>query len=193
MNSLGHDSFRIELIENYPCESKAELLRREGIIIRELEPTLNANVAGRTVQEYRQEKAELIAMLNKKWKKEHDEAVKKYMKEYCKTYYTQHKDDLMCSFKEYYENNKDKLLNYHKEYREKNAETIKEKRKDFYDMNKQTILEKQKEYRARNRDTILAKMKEKITCHICSSTYNVHNRLRHERTKKHLHALEQQS
>ena len=44
MNSLGMDSFNIELIEDYPCKSLNELHRREGHGIRELHATLNTFV-----------------------------------------------------------------------------------------------------------------------------------------------------
>ena len=49
---LGIDVFRIELVENYPCQSTAELNRREGELIRELKPNLNKNIAGRADSEY---------------------------------------------------------------------------------------------------------------------------------------------
>jgi len=54
MHELGIDKFYIELIENYPCESKEELCKREGHFIREI-GTLNSSVAGRTKDMYYQE------------------------------------------------------------------------------------------------------------------------------------------
>jgi len=41
----------IELYENYPCENKKELEKREGEIIKEI-GTLNNRVAGRNAKEY---------------------------------------------------------------------------------------------------------------------------------------------
>ena len=52
MNELGIDKFYIELIENYPCESKEELCKREGHFIREM-GTLNSVIAGRTQKEWK--------------------------------------------------------------------------------------------------------------------------------------------
>ena len=49
---LGFDDFYIELYENYPCNSKEELNKREGEVIREI-GTLNSNIAGRTKEEYK--------------------------------------------------------------------------------------------------------------------------------------------
>jgi hypothetical protein len=42
----------IELIEEYKCDNKMELLKREGEIIRATDNTVNKNIAGRTLKEY---------------------------------------------------------------------------------------------------------------------------------------------
>jgi hypothetical protein len=49
----------IELYENYPCENREQLCKREGEVIREI-ATLNINVAGRTFQEYKIENADWL-------------------------------------------------------------------------------------------------------------------------------------
>ena len=54
MNETGIDNFEIELIEDYPCETKEELRKREGNIIKAM-ATLNQRVAGRTPAEYNKE------------------------------------------------------------------------------------------------------------------------------------------
>ena len=48
------DDWYIELYEVYPCENKQELCKREGEITREI-GTLNYEIAGRTLVEWRQE------------------------------------------------------------------------------------------------------------------------------------------
>ena len=63
MNELGTDDFYIELYEHYNCNSKEELNRREGELIREI-GNLNHAIAGRTKNEYVKEEKEKI--------KEHD-------------------------------------------------------------------------------------------------------------------------
>jgi len=42
----------IELYEDFPCERREQLVKREGEVTREI-GTLNKNIAGRTRQEYR--------------------------------------------------------------------------------------------------------------------------------------------
>ncbi len=64
VNEIGFERFRIELIEDYPCQDKYQLRQREGHFIRLL-GTLNVCIAGRTVNEwyidfYAQNKEKLI-------------------------------------------------------------------------------------------------------------------------------------
>jgi hypothetical protein len=67
---LKYDSVKIELVEIYPCNSKEELLQREGFYIRN-NNCVNKCVAGRTAKEYREV---------------HKEKMKEYQKEYQKEY-----------------------------------------------------------------------------------------------------------
>ena len=72
----------IELYEDFPCERREQLVKREGEVTREI-GTLNKNIAGRTRQEYRIEEREKI--------KEYDERTKEHKKEYSKYYREQNK------------------------------------------------------------------------------------------------------
>jgi hypothetical protein len=78
----------IELYEEYPCENKKLLNKREGDVIR-LIATLNKNVAGRTYDEYLVENAERIKEKGKKYSIENAERIKQYRLEskviYCMT------------------------------------------------------------------------------------------------------------
>ena len=49
------DNWYIELYENYPCNTREELNKREGEIIRMI-GNLNKNIAGRTLKEYDDER-----------------------------------------------------------------------------------------------------------------------------------------
>jgi len=53
INEIGFDRFRIELIEDYPCEDKYQLRQREGHFIREF-GTMNMKIDGRTRKEYQE-------------------------------------------------------------------------------------------------------------------------------------------
>ena len=51
VNEIGIEHFYIELIEDCPCETLEQLLKREGHYIRKM-GTLNHKIAGRTGKEY---------------------------------------------------------------------------------------------------------------------------------------------
>jgi len=73
----------IELIENYPCDNKEQLNRREGEIIRERQ-CVNQKIPGRTILEYRQDNPELIKSYKQKYRETHREELRAKSKEYCK-------------------------------------------------------------------------------------------------------------
>ena len=79
MNELGINNFYIELYENYKCNSKEELNRREGEVIRDI-GTLNSNITGRTPQEYRKDNKEHY----KEWCEKNKIKLKEYNLEYKK-------------------------------------------------------------------------------------------------------------
>jgi len=120
MTALGKDKFHIELIEDYPCNNKEQLRKREGHFIREM-GTLNMLIEDRTREEYKAENREKI-------------------KEYMVKYREDKKDQILEKTKEYRENNKDKI----KQYKIDNKEHIVAQRKDYYERTKEHKQEYQK-------------------------------------------------
>jgi len=121
------DAF-IELVENFPCNSKKDLERREGFHIRNND-CVNKNIAGRNLAEYYQDnKAEL-----REYGKEYYEKNKGKAKEYRKVYYETHKEEIKEKQKAIYENNKPQILERNKVYRENNKPQILEKKRERYD------------------------------------------------------------
>ena len=96
----------IELLETYPCNSRAELERREGQLIREhRDNCVNRIVVGRTVKEYREEnKEEINAKL-----REYREANKETIKAKHREYHAANKETLNAKNREYREANKDAI------------------------------------------------------------------------------------
>jgi hypothetical protein len=116
----------IELYENYPCNSKKELNKREGKLIRDI-GTLNMNIAGRTSQEYRTENADKWKEINKKYREDNVDKIKEKRKKY-------------------YKDNADNIKEQHKIYREENVDILKERQKKYGEkyrkQNKDIIKEK---------------------------------------------------
>ncbi len=89
------DNWYIELHSSYPCNSKEELCKREGEIIREI-GTLNSRIEGRT---------------HKEWREDHKEKILEQAKEY----YQNNKEQVLTTVNNYRNNNKEKILEKRKE------------------------------------------------------------------------------
>lgn len=142
---LQYDDAYIELIRNYPCSSKEELLKEEGHYIRTTPNCINRTILGRTQTEY---------------SKEYYEVNKDIVREKNKKYRDENKEKKKEIDKKYYEENKEKIQEYKKKYQEQNREIIKEKRKQYFEDNKERKKEYDKLYRERNKEKISARKKE---------------------------------
>ena len=81
----GVEQFYIELLEKWSCSSKEELLAREGHWIRQLRPSLNSVIAGRTSQVYYQDHKETICQRVQEYAKQNRDAVLENKRQYYKT------------------------------------------------------------------------------------------------------------
>jgi group I intron endonuclease len=130
-SEYGIDNFYIELIEKCPCNDKDELRRKEGEYIRALKPSMNKNIAGRTIREYHTDNKEHI----KEQRREYKETNKEYIREKNKEWRENNKEHI----KQYLEHNKERILECNKQYRENKKESIKEQKKQYYENNKEYI------------------------------------------------------
>jgi len=141
---------KIILIENYPCNSKEELLMREQQIIEDHSNLLN----------------KIRAYISEEDKKE-----------YKIEYYKNNKDETLEKQKEYYKNNKDIISEKHKEYYEENRTEILEYQKEYYKNYKNEKLEYKKEYYENNKNQILKKVKcEYCNCEITKNHLKRHQK-----------------
>jgi hypothetical protein len=159
------DDANILLIENYPCNSKEELNKREGEYIKN-NLCVNKNIAGRTLAEWTTDNKEII----KDKKKIYYEGNKVKIAIQEKIYRTNNKNKRKENGLKYYENNKVKIATQGKIYRTNN----KDKRKEYENNNK----EKRKA--------------TKIKIILCDCGCNIQNQNMndHIKTKKHLKLME---
>ena len=99
----------IELVEEYPCETKEQLNKKEGEYIRN-HKCVNKLIAGRTGEE---------------WYTDNKSKISEQKKEY----YIENVDKLKEYKKQYYIENKDKRLEYKKQYRIVNRDKLSEQAK----------------------------------------------------------------
>jgi hypothetical protein len=71
----------IILLEDYPCETKADLLKRERVFIEGNE-CINYIIPGRTKKEYKQDNKEKIKEQSKQYKQDNKEKIKETNKQY---------------------------------------------------------------------------------------------------------------
>ena len=116
-DEFGIKNCKIELIENYPCESKEELLKREGHFIS-TKDCVNRCLSGRE---------------RKDWLKDNQEHIKEQQKEY----YRRHFDNISKNSKEYKEKHKEWYKAYYRDYYERNKEHLKEARRKRYAIRKE--------------------------------------------------------
>jgi len=124
-DKYGVENCFIELVEEYPCETKQQLNRKEGEYIRN-HKCVNKAIAGRTFKEYRTENRDKLLEKQKQYDIKNRDKIKEYKKEY-------------------YIDNRDKIKEYTKEYRTENVDKHKETTKKYYIDNRDNILERQKQ------------------------------------------------
>ncbi len=104
INEIGFERFKIELIENYPCEDVYQLRQKEGEHIRKL-GTLNKIISGRDPKEYRDINKEKISIKHKEYKEKNKAIESEKRKE---KYYLNREIELV-KMKKYRDENKDTL------------------------------------------------------------------------------------
>jgi len=144
---LKYPDYYIELIENFPCNSREELHKQEGYHIRKnINICVNCCIAGRTKKEYNNDNKEKIKESQKIYKENNKEKIIGYRKQYLED----NKEKIKESQKKYREDNKERI----RELRRKNYEDNKEKIKKYQEDNKEHIKEYQKKYREDNKSQL---------------------------------------
>ena len=159
---------KIVLIEDFPCDRKEELLKRERYYIENFD-CVNKYIPGRTKKEYYEDNKELISEKAKVYREENKEIITQKVK----VYREKNKEIISQQRKGFYENNKEKMREKAKEYRGKN---------------KEIISQREKEYRGKNKEIISQRKKVKYTCD-CGSIISRAEKARHEKTIKHQNYL----
>jgi hypothetical protein len=149
---LNYGDAYIELVENYPCNTKQELIKREGEVIRSTKNSVNKD----------------------KWLGLGKERHKLYVEE--------HSEYFKEKSKEWRENNKEHRAKKYKEWEEKNAEYRKQYKQEWKENNRERVRETQREYRKKNYDKLGHRYSAKITCEICNKEISKRNMARHKRT-----------
>jgi len=123
---LKYEDVMITLIENYPCNNKNELEKRERYYI-ENNNCVNKTIPTRTSKEYRDSnkdrleqyrinRIEIRRQYNKQYRKDNKQNIKEYTKQYNKQYNKDNKQNIKVHNKQYYKDNKDTIIQKQKIY-----------------------------------------------------------------------------
>ena len=138
INTIGWDKVKILLVENYPCESKKELNKRESQLIYEArkdKKCLNS-ILSYVSQEQRKENREKY---NETYVRPLTEKRIEYNHEYGLKYLQLKEDELKQKKREYYYKNKEKRDQKNKDNYYKNKEEILRKKREKYKLKTITV------------------------------------------------------
>ena len=134
---LDEEDYKIELLEEYACNNRSQLERKEGEYIKN-NICVNQVIAGRTIKEYCIDNADKLREQRKQYKIANADI----LKEKDKQYYIANADKIREYSKQYNIANADKR----KQYRITNADILKEKIKQYHIANADKIKEYKKQY-----------------------------------------------
>lgn len=131
----------IELIEHYPCDTQAQLRKRENDhISRHKDHPLCLN----TYRAYREEDDK---------------------KRYDATYYRNNRESIKKAQQQYYEENREKIRAYHVRYSEENADRIADYQASYKASHRKELAEKQRAYAKEHKEELRIKQKEYRNSH----------------------------
>ena len=164
---LESGDYHIELVEQYPCDSKDELFTRERYQTNKID-CVNINKNQGLKLELGKKGYE--KQYNDAYRAKNKEKINEHMKIYSaenreliniknKKYYETNKETLLSKNKEYHNKHKEKIKQYlkiyHKMYSEKNHDIIKEKKKEYQKKNMELIKSLRQKYYLQNKNKIL--------------------------------------
>lgn len=185
----GWNHVQIVLLEEYPCNNRVELRARERHWIETLKASLNSEIPGRDIVEYRKH---YRANNKEKLKKDNAEYYQR-TKHTRKEYRYKNKDKINTQRKERYNKNKDEI-NARRRKGTKSKQEIIEFKKNNPELVKKRKREADIRYVKNNRDKINAKKREsrktqtKILCE-CGKEITKDNHKRHLKTKYHINHI----
>ena len=116
---IAEEGHRIELIREFPCETRQELLREEGREMRSRE-CCNQVVPGRTRAEWYEENKERLTAHRRKRYEENKEQVNAHRRKWCE----ENKESLRAKSKRHYEKHGERVRARVSAYRKANKEQI---------------------------------------------------------------------
>jgi hypothetical protein len=159
IKTIGWDKVNIQLVEQFQCETKAELLRKENdYILTGKDDSLCLNtirahstpVERRVIrQTQRDNSREVINEKARIYRQQNKEKIKENMKKW----YNEHKEEQSDKCKQYQKNNKDAIREHRKQFYEENRERLLKEKKEQYELKRDEINRRRREAYMRKKDS----------------------------------------
>ena len=117
-DSGGYENWEMQVIKQFKCENRKELLKEEQKYIDELKPSLNTTNSYTT----KEEEEEKVKERGKKWYQDNKERINEKQKKW----HQDNKEKIKEKRKKYCQDNKERIKEKGKKYRENNKEKYKE-------------------------------------------------------------------
>lgn len=173
----GINGVKITLIEDYPCENREQLHKREGEWQVKTPNCVNKNIAGRGQKQYYQDTRDTRLEYQNRYYGEHKQQARAYQD----SWRAENKESYKKSYKKYYQDNKERLK---QKYQDK-----KEHCKEQYRMKKEEELQSEKDEALKNKIEIdrIKALDNKTHYHCgCGSIVMAPNKSLHLKSKKHM-------
>jgi len=181
ITKIGWNNVKLDVIEEFPCDTRQELYLKEDEYIKESIQDLyclNHNRASVTKEEHRNNMVnyylthrQQILEQHKQYLEANKERVDAYhaayrkenaeaRREYSAMYAAEHPEQVAATRKAYYQANKAEITEKNKVYVETNKEEVKRRKKEWAEKNKERLAENQKRYAEENKEAIQKRGKE---------------------------------
>lgn len=212
---LDYDDYRIQLIENYPCQNRDELWAREAYYILNTENCINDNIPGRSKKQYYQDNREKISetrrldrkanpekhrvwSLRTRTKNKHRNALRRKLarrdnpeksRMEQRRFRVKHSERLRNKFYEMYHKDPQKFRDLARKYRLAHPDRVKGYNRKSHLKHKEERNEKARQYNMIHREEQLALKKEKIVC-ACGKEITRSNHAAHMKKDSHKRRME---
>ncbi len=164
---LSEKNYEMILIEEFPCENKNLLERRERYFIETMK-CVNKVKPAQTKEELKEH--------DQKYKQEH----KKEIKELGQKYYQENQEKIKEYKQKYQQEHKVELKEYKQKYQQEHKVELKERKQKYRQENQEKIKEQKQKYRQENQEKLTT-----LTVCECGGQYQHQNKSIHFKSLKH--------
>jgi hypothetical protein len=216
INTIGWENVKLQIVEQYPCDTKEHLHQLEDQYIKEslgdmyclnhIRASVSDKERRENVANYYLSNREKIIEQHREYIQTNKENVDAYHKnyrienaaeraEYSRKYAAEHREAVKATKKAYYEQHKEEIIEKQKAYVEANKDVVKLRKKEWAEKNKEHLEEKRKKYAEENKEAIQERGKEyyEKNKNVIKEKLKVYREENKEKAKEYMKAYREQN